>query len=182
MEIQILEEPMTAAAQLATVAIAFQVESVFDVLASEGGWSLHERKLETPYVKDYDLDGDPPTRWAERFDVSKWGLLGAFSDGIRIGGAAVARLPDGRRDLAVLWDIRVVPAARGLGVGSALFRAAEAWALSRNCSQLRVETQNINVPACRFYERQGCVLGAVDHDAYPEFPDEVQLLWYKSLS
>lgn len=182
MEIQILEEPMTAAAQLATVAIAFQVESVFDVFVAEGGWSLNERKFDTPYVKDYDLDGDAPTRWAERFDVSMWGLLGAFSDGIRIGGAAVARFPERGEDLAVLWDIRVDYAARGLGVGSALFRAAEAWALSRGCSQLMVETQNINIPACRFYERQGCVLGAVKHDAYPEFPDEVQLLWYKPLS
>jgi hypothetical protein len=44
-----------------------------------------------------------------------------------------------------------------------------------------VETQNINVPACRFYARQGCVLGAIHPDAYPDLPDEVQLLWWLEL-
>jgi hypothetical protein len=46
---------------------------------------------------------------------------------------------------------------------------------------IEVETQNINVPACRFYARMGCRLGAVDRQAYPEFPNEVQLLFYKRI-
>ena len=86
-----------------------------------------------------------------------------------------------RLDLAVLWNIRVSPEARGRKVGSALFRAAEAWAAARGCQQLKVETQNINVPACRFYSRQRCVLGAINSFAYSELPNEVQLLWYKLL-
>lgn len=89
---------------------------------------------------------------------------------------------DGRSDLAVLWDIRVAPEARGKGVGSALFRAVESWAAARGCRQLKIETQNVNVPACRFYQRQGCVVGGIRRLAYPELPDEVQLLWYKELS
>jgi GNAT superfamily N-acetyltransferase len=87
----------------------------------------------------------------------------------------------GRRDLAVLWDLRVAPAARRRGVGAALFRAAAAWAAARGCAQLKVETQNVNVPACRFYARQGCVLGAIDRFAYPGLPHEVRLLWYTAL-
>ena len=63
----------------------------------------------------------------------------------------------------------------------ALFRAAEAWSRDRGCRQLKIETQNINVPACRFYLRQGCVLGGINRFAYREFPEEVQLLWYKDL-
>ena len=47
---------------------------------------------------------------------------------------------------------------------------------------MEVETQNINVSACRFYARQGCVLSAVNRFAYPELPDEVQLIWRKDLS
>jgi ribosomal protein S18 acetylase RimI-like enzyme len=89
---------------------------------------------------------------------------------------------EGRDNLAVLWDIRVAPEARGQGVGSALFRSAEEWAKARGCRQLKVETQNINVAACRFYARQGCVLIRVDRHAYPELPEETQLLWYKVLS
>jgi ribosomal protein S18 acetylase RimI-like enzyme len=70
----------------------------------------------------------------------------------------------------------------GQGVGSALFEAVEAWAVSRNCRQLKIETQNINVAACRFYARHGCVLRTVNPFAYPQLPDEVQMLWYKDLA
>lgn len=192
MDVEITEEPFIAAAELAHVPIAFAVESVFDVSVLDGGLGglvLSERRLDLPYVKDYDtLEGEHPTRWAERFDVSNWGLIGAHSNGVRVGGAVVAfntagvNMLEGRRDLAVLWDIRVAPEGRGRGVGSALFRAVEAWAAARGCRQLKIETQNINVPACRFYARQGCVLGTINRFAYPELPDEVQLLWYKNLS
>jgi len=44
-----------------------------------------------------------------------------------------------------------------------------------------VETQNVNVPACRFYARMGCVLGGIHRFAYPELPGEARLLWYKAL-
>jgi GNAT superfamily N-acetyltransferase len=80
-----------------------------------------------------------------------------------------------------LWDIRVAPDIRRNGVGSALLRAAESWAAAKGATSMKVETQNINVPACRFYSRNGYVLRAANPCAYPEFPDEVQLLWYKEL-
>ena len=88
---------------------------------------------------------------------------------------------EGRRDLSVLWDIRVAPNARGKGIGSALFEKVEAWARAHSCRQLKVETQNINVPACGFYARHGCELRGVHHAAYPDLPEEIQLLWYKDL-
>lgn len=189
---EIKEEPIATVAEMASVPIAFEVERVFDVSAREGGLGglvLSERRLDAPYVKDYDAEeGESPTQWAARFDVSNWGLICARANGVRVGGATVAfdtegvRMLEGRRDLAVLWDIRVSPQERGRGVGPALFRAAEAWAASRGCRQMKIETQNINVPACRFYARQGCVLGAINRFAYPTLPDEVQMLWYKILS
>lgn len=189
---KIAEEPITAAAELAHIPIAFEVESVFDVSARDGGLgglALSERRLDVPYVKDYDaVEEESPAQWARRFDVSNWGLIGAHSNGARVGGAVIAfntagvNMLEGRSDLAVLWDIRVSPRARGRGVGSALFRAVEAWAAARGGRQLKIETQNINVAACRFYARQGCVLGAINRFAYRELPNEVQLLWYKNLS
>jgi GNAT superfamily N-acetyltransferase len=86
-----------------------------------------------------------------------------------------------RRDLSVLWDIRVAPDARGKGIGSALFERVEAWAKANGCCQLKVETQNINVRACDFYARHGCELRVVHDGAYPALPEETQLLWYKDL-
>lgn len=169
---------------------AFEVERILDVSARNDdlGFVLSERKLDVPYLKNYDsITGGSPLEWAKQFDMSRWGMIGAYSGGKRIGAAVIALntgsldMFEGREDLAVLWDIRVAPDARRHGVGSALFQAAEAWAAARGSRQLKIETQNINVPACKFYERQGCVLGAVNHLAYPELPDEVQLLWYKRL-
>jgi ribosomal protein S18 acetylase RimI-like enzyme len=47
--------------------------------------------------------------------------------------------------------------------------------------ELKVETQNNNVPACRFYARHGFQLRQAVWGAYPQLPSEVQLLWYKRL-
>jgi GNAT superfamily N-acetyltransferase len=139
-------------------------------------------------MKDYDaVDGEGPLHWSHRFDVSNWTLFTARVAGSRVGGATVAfdtpklTMLEGRRDLSVLWDIRVAPNARGKGIGSALFEKVEMWARAHRCRQLKVETQNINVPACGFYARHGCELRAVNHAAYPELPEEIQLIWYKDL-
>lgn len=191
LHITIAEEPVSSVAALASIPIAFEVDRVFDVADGEGdtGFILSERKLGTPYLKDYDaIGGEGPAQWSRTFNIANWGHIAAYAGGELIGGAAIAfntpgvNMLEGRADLAVLWDIRVAPHARGMGVGNALFAAAETWAQTRGCRRLKIETQNINVPACRFYARQGCVLGGVNRDAYPELPDEIQLLWYKDLS
>jgi GNAT superfamily N-acetyltransferase len=142
-----------------------------------------------PYVKDYDaIDGNSPMTWARDFDLSSWGLIAAVADGQQLGGILIAHdspaihMLEGRRDLAVIWDLRVAPRARHQGIGSALFKAAEAWARVRACRALKVETQNINVPACALYAGQGCTLGGINRCAYPELPQEVQFLWYKAIS
>ena len=182
---------MTALTEYARIPIAFTVDRVLDVLPrtdGPGGFVLSERSLDIPYVKDYDaIAGEGPLQWTRRFDLSTWAFFTARVAGRPLGGAAVAfntpglTMLEGRRDLAVLWDIRVSPDARGQGVGSALFERVEAWARLHGCRQLKVETQNINVQACRFYARHGCQLRAIHYAAYPELPEEIQLFWYKDL-
>lgn len=172
-----------------SVPIAFESESVLDATRRDGGgFSLVERPLDAPFLKDYDaIAGEGPARWAARFDVSRWSVLVARLDGERVGGAVVVadtpgvNMLEGRTDLAVLWDLRVAPGRRGQGIGTALFRAAEACARGRGKSELKVEAQNVNPSACRFYARMGCELHAVVPNAYHEFPDEVQLLWIRKL-
>lgn len=186
---EIIEEAMPNLAEYASVSIAFQVRAVLDTVAINGGLGglvLRERIIDPAYVKDYDQHESPRT-WAERFDLSKWGWIVAREGSNRLGCAAIAfdtidvNMLEGRRDLAVLWDIRVEPAVRGQGLGKAMFKAAEAWAISRCCRDIKIETQNINVPACRFYQSQGCELRSINCGAYPTLPHEVQLLWYKRL-
>ena len=85
-------------------------------------------------------------------------------------------------DLSVLWDIRVDPAYRGVGIP--LFRHAADWSRKHGCRQMKVETQNVNVPACRFYQRMGCQLGEIrlyGYAAVPAVADEVMLNWYLDL-
>lgn len=181
----------------ARVSIAFEVRVVYDVSAvfdvstvSEVSerFVLSERRLDRPYLKDYDsVDGDHPTHWARRFDLSNWIAFAARIGSTRVGSAAVAfdtpqvELLEGRRDLAILWDLRVSPSMRGRGVGAALFNAVEEWALARECRELKIETQNVNVPACRFYASRGCELRAANRFVYPDLPEEIQLFWYKEL-
>jgi len=187
----ITDGPADALAEYARIPIAFEVRSVLEVEARGGGlggFVLAERPVRTPWVKDYDQDADRPARWARRFDVSRWRAFAAHDEGRMVGGAVVAWNTQGvhmleeRSDLAVLWDIRVLPSARGKGVGAALLRAAEAWSRERGCRWMKIETQNINVPACRFYAHMGCELGAIHRFAYPDLPSEVQLLWYRELA
>jgi len=190
MTVEVIQEPIASLQEYGNIPNAFEVELVLDVsekLPDE--FVLTERRVDVPYVKDYDaINGEHPSQWAKRFDVSNWGLFAARMGGRRVGGAAVAfntpglTMSEESARPAVLWDIRVSPQSRRQGVGSALFRAAEVWARTRGCKQIQVETQNINVPACRFYARQGCILAAVHRFAYPGLPDEIQLLWRKDFS
>ncbi len=192
MGMEIREEALTALEEHSRISIAFKVDRVFDIAIRDrglGGIELTERRLDTSYVKDYDsVEGDHPLHWEQRFDLSNWGLLSAWSGGVHVGGAAIAFrtkglcMLDDREDLAVLWDLRVSPEHRGQGVGAVLFAAAEDWARARGCRQLKVETQNVNVGACRFYAGRGCVLGGIHRFAYPGLPEEIQLLWYKDLT
>jgi hypothetical protein len=45
--------------------------------------------------------------------------------------------------------------------------------------RLDIETQNINVPACRFYAKMGCSIRAIDRHGYAELPDEALVLFTK---
>ena len=188
---EIVEEQPSELLAYARISSAFQVREIVDIaeaIDGPGQFVLSRRKLEPPYTKDYDaIAEDRPGHWPRLFDLSHWRLFSARLAGQRLGGAAaVFDAPDmdlleGRRDLALLWDIRVAPEARGRGVGSALFRAVEDWARSKGCRALKIETQNSNAPACAFYAQNGCVLGSIQRSAYQRFPDEVQMFWYKDL-
>src|SRR5262245_61154511 len=192
LKVQATQASQPALARYAQIPIAFEVREILDVRASEellAGRSLVTRPVSAPDLKDYDTyGGEGPLRWADRFDLSHWQLFEATIGSRRVGGAAVVldsaevEMCEARSDLAVLWDIRVSPEERRRGVGSALLRAVEDWAVVNGGRGLKVETQDTNVPACRFYARHGCALGGIHRHVYPDLPDEIQLLWYKQLA
>ena len=197
MTVEALPVNETTLAAYSRIPISFEVRSKLTIELVDsglGGVVFQEEKVSPPYVKDYDgLKGDGPTRWPKSFDVSNWSLFVSRIGETLVGGATIAfRTPgvdmlDRRDDLAVLWDIRVLPEHRRSRIGTELFASAAKWAKDRGCTQLKVETQNTNVPACRFYLRQGCKLGEVHRYKYVGHPawgtkHEVMLVWYLDLA
>ncbi|GMV80852.1 MAG: hypothetical protein AMXMBFR7_20360 [Planctomycetota bacterium] len=190
-EARIVELDPSDLAEYAKVPIAFEVSDVLNARAVEAllrGLPFETVRLDPSCVKDYDsYPGNHPTAWPARFDLAGWTFLGAFRGAVREGGAAVVagasarELLDGTADAALLWDLRVAPHARRSGTGSALLARAEGWALASGARRLCAETQQINVPACRFYARHGFELVRAVPNAYPAFPEEIQLVWEKRL-
>jgi ribosomal protein S18 acetylase RimI-like enzyme len=195
MKIEIRPAKIETLREYGTIPVAFKVRSIlqpYPIQGDIGGMELREVDLPKPYVKDYDaLEGGRPETWSTQFNLDHWAVFLVPGESGYVAGAVVAFdtpgfiMLEGRRNLAVLWDIRVHPHVRGRGIGTGLFREAVEWARAHGCANLKVETQNTNVPACRFYARQGCELRAVDRFAYAEEPEvaqEIMLLWQKTLA
>ena len=186
---RLIEEGLGQLAAYETVPISFQVRSRvnLDELRASNGATITEIPA-TARWKDYDAcPEDCPTSLAARFDMSNWLILSAFDGEQRLGGMLVAfdtpgcNMLEGRTDLVVPFDVRVHPTARGKGVGRSLFGYVVAWTRDRGCTELRVETQDVNVAACRFYRAMGCELYLAKEGAYGPEIDEAMLIWRLTL-
>lgn len=114
----------------------------------------------------------------------------AFDGERPVGAAAVASrsktadMLEGRDDLAVLWDIRVDEAYKHQGVGQSLFDMAVNWSREQKLVQMKIECQNNNVPAVKFYHKQGAVLSVINEYAYyneSEYRHETMFIWFLDL-
>lgn len=114
----------------------------------------------------------------------------AFDNEVPIGAVTVVsktkdvNMLDDRDDMSVLWDIRVDDRYKRQGVGTKLFTMAVEWSKLKGLKQMKIECQNNNVQACRFYHKHGAVLGKIDEYAYyndVDIEDEAQLIWYLDL-
>ena len=185
------EDPQLPLVDYATIPSRIHVDVVFDIVGDASNAlriRMLRRTLAQPYSKDYDAPPCVhPRDWAGHYDLTDWGFLHATVGMQAVARAAIAwrspgiNLLDDRDDVALLWDIRVAPQYWRRGVGSLLFHAVEQWGRQRGVLELHVETQNVNVGACEFYAQQGCVLCSVNRHAYADLPDEVQLVWRKSI-
>lgn len=153
-----------------------------------GGILLKEVDTEE-YVKDLG-QYEKATEYEANFDITNWKFFMAFHDEKPIGGTTVVsktqgvNMLDGREDMSVLWDIRVDDMYKGQGVGQQLFNMAKEWSKEQGFKQMKIECQNNNVHACRFYQKQGAILGKIDEYAYYKYEDvkdEIQFIWYLDL-
>ena len=154
----------------------------------EGG-EMRLVPVSPPFWKDYDsCPEDRLDVLPVRYDVQRWLVLVAPEEastsypvmgGIVVAGAGYE--PSSGDGVAWVVDIRVAEGSRRRGVGGELWRAAEAWGRTEGYRELRVETQDVNVPACRFYARMGCSLFSVEPGAYAKLGGEARVIWRKTL-
>jgi streptothricin acetyltransferase len=82
---------------------------------------------------------------------------------------------------AYIEDLAVDTKFRRQGIGQMLLEQATLWAKARQLPGVMLETQNINVAACRLYERCGFALGGFDRYLYQGLnpgTEEIALYWY----
>ena len=155
-----------------------------------GGFHLVEIPVK-PYIKNFCVGKDESVTRCEKWDISNWAFFMAFDGERPVGAATVVtrtkeiNMLSGMDDLAVLWDIRVDETYKHQGIGQILFDMAVKWSREQGIVQMKIECQNNNIPAVKFYHKQGAVLSAIDEYAYyndlPEFRHELQFIWMLDL-
>lgn len=188
-EVEIREEKNLSLTEYKEISIEFEVREILEPVQINngiGGIALQKKKVEKTWRKDYD-DGEEPERWSQTWDLSQWGILSAYLGEQRVGGCVIAfdtpnvDMLEGNSTISVLWDIRIDTEYRGMGIGKKLFDSAMKWSKKRDCKLMKIETQNNNVSACEFYHKQGCTLKTISLNIYPDYPEEIQLIWVKTL-
>jgi len=169
-----------------------QVDTVFvpKTINNGLGGILFEEISVKPYTWDishYEIASD----YAKEFDISNWAIFMAFDGDNTLGGAtAVSRtkgvhMLDNRDDLCVLWDLRVDNNYKGMGIGTELFKMVVDWSKENGLKQIKIETQTNNVPACKFYAKQGAYLRCFNEYSEVNNPNakeyEMQVIWYLDL-
>lgn len=149
----------TNLAAAAAIDASFMVSEEGEVTHSEAGLQLLPRSV-TPYRKSY-LDAREDLE-AAISDDTQAGYV-ALLDGVVVGVVIVSRDWNG---MGLVDCLAVDPNRRGAGIGAALIDKTKAWAKARGLPAVRLETQNNNLVACRFYERQGFALRGFDADLY----------------
>ena len=153
---------------------AFTVEAELCLAAEDGRISYTVQPV-TPYEKRYGPEVHDAQAYTSKPDHAAWL---AYVDGQLAGQILVH---ENWNRLALIWDIAVDPPFRRLGAGRRLIGQAVGWARGRGLPGVMLETQNINVAACRLYESCGFVLGGFDACLYRGVMPgtrEIALFWY----
>lgn len=103
-------------------------------------------------LADWTGSGDTEERWRARLDDVDANFV-ALLEGTPIGQVAGTRTEhDGHAVLISMW---VAPEARSTGVGDALVKAVESWALGVGAKRLTLSVKVGNKPAAALYQRHG---------------------------
>jgi streptothricin acetyltransferase len=127
-------------------------------------FQLQLEKLPEPFEKDFR--GCLLEEELDRYEqMLAEGLSRAAWQGDQLVGLGIAGAEEWNRTLWI-WEFHIHPAFQGLGIGHRLMDALADAGRSAGMRTLRVETQNTNVPAIRFYRRVGFHLEGIDVSFY----------------
>jgi len=146
------------------------------VLGMENGKIIYTIAETPPYTKDYG--GRRETDFMAFDNDPNKNLFFAYADGELAGQIQVHRWWN---NYALIDDFGVDTKFRRRGIGRALMTRAIDWAKEKGFPGMFLETQDINVPACLFYENYGFELRGFDMNLYKaqKSPlDEIALFWY----
>ena len=137
-------------------------------------WTFSECLFDESYEKSYPNDEED---WHEYIENPEKVIFLYYENNECIGQV---RLRKNWNKYAYIEDIAVSKNHRNKGVGHKLIEKAIEWANQKNLFGLMLETQDVNLQACRFYSKIGFQIGAVDTMLYGNFSDthEKAIFWY----
>ena len=139
-----------------------------------GKWSFEETLFEE--TKEIQFPDDT-LDWDQYINRDDKALFLAYNNNNCIGQIRIIK--DWNR-FCYVENIATKKEFRESGIGRLLLTRAEEWAKHRNLIGMSLETQDDNLGACRFYVKQGFILGGVDTLKQFYNPNiETTLYWYK---
>lgn len=121
-----------------------------------GKWSFEEKLFDE--TKDIHFPDDK-LDWSQYINREDKALFLAYLNNTCIGQIRIMK--DWNR-FCYIENIATKKDHRGSGVGKLLLNKAEDWAKQRELIGMSLEAQDDNLGACRFYVKQGFILGGVD--------------------
>ncbi|MFW9914028.1 MAG: GNAT family N-acetyltransferase [Candidatus Thorarchaeota archaeon] len=155
---------------------SFKVSSVIELSMVQGEIQYEVKEVAESWEKKYDeiRDFDP----ASVIDSETAVIFLAYIED-EIAGKIV--LKKHWNNFAHIEDIAVDRSFRRQGIGKQLLHRAIRWAREKNFPGISLETQDVNVGACRLYESCGFHIGGFDKSLYKAIDkskDEVAIYWY----
>jgi ribosomal protein S18 acetylase RimI-like enzyme len=137
-------------------------------------WSFTEELFNEAYEYEYPLEDNDYTKYINNKDKT---IYLYFDDGKNIGQIILRKYWN---ENTFIQDFCVAKQYRRKGIGYKLMDKAKEWTKENNLKGIMLETQDVNLAACRFYNKYGFILGGVDTMLYSNFKNSEQkaLFWY----
>jgi ribosomal protein S18 acetylase RimI-like enzyme len=137
-------------------------------------WYFTEESFKESYEYIYPLEDDDYKKYIN----NKEKTIYLYFDGVKSVGQII--LKKYWNENTFIQDFCVAKEYRRKGIGYKLMDKAKEWTKVNNLKGIMLETQDVNIAACRFYKKYGFLLGGVDTMLYSNFKNAEQkaLFWY----